>query len=98
MADSRNKGAAFERDLVKRLNTFFADNGVVDGNGQDLTCKRNLDQYQTAACVTLRYLVMLLRQRRIRAAGGMPLPGGTRCARRAALELPSLSISLTTKP
>ena len=48
MADSRNKGAAFERDLVKRLNTFFADNGIVDGNGQDLTCKRNLDQYQTA--------------------------------------------------
>jgi hypothetical protein len=42
MADSRNKGAAFERDLVKRLNTFFADNDL------DLSCKRNLDQYQTA--------------------------------------------------
>jgi hypothetical protein len=42
MADSRNKGAAFERDLVKRLNTFFADNQF------DISCKRNLDQYQTA--------------------------------------------------
>ena len=29
MADSRNKGAAFERDLVKRLNTFFADKTAV---------------------------------------------------------------------
>ena len=36
MADSRNKGAAFERDLVKRLNTFFADNQF------DISFKGNL--------------------------------------------------------
>ena len=41
MADSRNKGAAFERYIVKRLNIFFYDNGL------DIKCKRNLDQYQT---------------------------------------------------
>ena len=40
MADSRNKGAAFERDIVKRLNGFFEEQGV------DIRCKRNLDQYQ----------------------------------------------------
>ena len=42
MVDSRNKGAAYERDIVKKLNTFFS------GCGFDITCKRNLDQYQTA--------------------------------------------------
>ena len=41
MADSRNKGATFERDIVKRLNAFFADNDL------GFKCKRNLDQYQT---------------------------------------------------
>ena len=41
MADSRNKGAAFERDVCKRLNTFFVDEGI------DLSVKRNLDQYQS---------------------------------------------------
>jgi len=41
MADSRNKGAAFERDICKRLNGFF------DEVGYDFKCKRNLDQYQT---------------------------------------------------
>ena len=40
MADSRNKGAAFERDIVKRLNGFFEEQGVAT------RCKRNLDQYQ----------------------------------------------------
>ena len=40
MADSRNKGAAFERDIVKRLNIFFEAQGI------DVRCKRNLDQYQ----------------------------------------------------
>ena len=42
MVDSRNKGAAYERDICKKLNTFFS------GCGFDITCKRNLDQYQTA--------------------------------------------------
>ena len=40
MVDSRNKGAAFERDIVKRLNGFF------DESSLDVRCKRNLDQYQ----------------------------------------------------
>ena len=40
MADSRNKGAAFERDIVKRLNIFFEAQNI------DVRCKRNLDQYQ----------------------------------------------------
>ncbi len=41
MADSRNKGAAFERAIVKRLNAFFEARGV------SIECKRNLDQYQS---------------------------------------------------
>ena len=41
MVDSRQKGATFERDIVRKLNDFFA------GHGFDVTCKRNLDQYQT---------------------------------------------------
>ena len=41
MADSRNKGAVFERDIVKRLNQFF------ENHNSDIRCKRNLDQYQT---------------------------------------------------
>jgi hypothetical protein len=40
MVDSRNKGAAFERDIVKRLNVFFEENDL------EVRCKRNLDQYQ----------------------------------------------------
>jgi len=40
MADSRNKGAAFERAIVKRLNAFFEE------RGDTIECKRNLDQYQ----------------------------------------------------
>jgi hypothetical protein len=40
MPDSRTKGAAFERAVCKRLNTFFVDEGI------DLSVKRNLDQYQ----------------------------------------------------
>ena len=40
MANSRQKGAAFERDIVKRLNAFAAKAGF------DFSCKRNLDQYQ----------------------------------------------------
>lgn len=40
MANSRQKGAAFERDIVKRLNGFAAKAGF------DFSCKRNLDQYQ----------------------------------------------------
>jgi hypothetical protein len=42
MADSRTKGAAFERDIVKRINAFADDHAL------GFTCKRNLDQYQTA--------------------------------------------------
>ena len=41
MADSRNKGASFERDICKRLNGFFEEIGY------DFKCMRNLDQYQT---------------------------------------------------
>ena len=40
MADSRNKGAAFERAIVNRLNAFFEE------RGDTIECKRNLDQYQ----------------------------------------------------
>ena len=40
--NSRTKGASYERDIVKILNEFFLQNNF------DVTCKRNLDQYQTA--------------------------------------------------
>tara|TARA_A100001201_G_scaffold4552_2_gene9042 strand:+ start:388 stop:816 length:429 start_codon:yes stop_codon:yes gene_type:complete len=39
--NSRNKGAQFEREVAKILNTFFTDNNI------DFQTKRNLDQYQT---------------------------------------------------
>ena len=42
MADSRTKGATFERDIVKRINAFASENEF------GFCCKRNLDQYQTA--------------------------------------------------
>ena len=38
--NSRNKGASFERDIAKRLNSFFKEMGV------DFKAKRNLEQYQ----------------------------------------------------
>ena len=41
MADSRKKGAQFERQIVRRLNEFFHDNGY-----PNIQCSRNLDQYQ----------------------------------------------------
>tara|TARA_R100001086_G_scaffold244800_1_gene174980 strand:+ start:533 stop:958 length:426 start_codon:yes stop_codon:yes gene_type:complete len=43
MADSRQKGAQFERAIVRQLNEFFEDNGLAH-----VKCQRNLDQYQTA--------------------------------------------------
>ena len=39
--NSRNKGASYERKVVGILNEFFLQNNF------DVTCKRNLDQYQT---------------------------------------------------
>ena len=39
--NSRNKGASYERKVVGILNDFFLQNNF------DVTCKRNLDQYQT---------------------------------------------------
>tara|TARA_R110002020_G_scaffold15032_1_gene53037 strand:- start:13 stop:435 length:423 start_codon:yes stop_codon:yes gene_type:complete len=38
--NSRNKGASFERDIAKRLNSFFEEKGI------DFKAKRNLEQYQ----------------------------------------------------
>jgi len=40
--NSRTKGASYERKVVGILNEFFLQNNF------DVTCKRNLDQYQTA--------------------------------------------------
>ena len=39
MVSSRNKGASFERSVVRSLNDFFSDNGI------EVQCKRNLEQY-----------------------------------------------------
>tara|TARA_R100000935_G_scaffold40130_1_gene61653 strand:+ start:362 stop:784 length:423 start_codon:yes stop_codon:yes gene_type:complete len=39
--NSRTKGATYERQVVGILNEFFLKNNF------DITCKRNLDQYQT---------------------------------------------------
>lgn len=41
MVNSRNKGAAFERIIVNKINSFC------EANGFDETVKRNLDQYQS---------------------------------------------------
>ena len=40
MIDSHAKGAAFERDIVKRLNVFFEEHGL------SVRCKRNLEQFR----------------------------------------------------
>jgi hypothetical protein len=39
--NSRNKGAAFERVICNKINTYLTSKGSTD------TVKRNLDQYQT---------------------------------------------------
>ena len=39
--NSRNKGATFEREVAKILNSYF------DSEKINYICKRNLDQYQT---------------------------------------------------
>ena len=41
MVNSRNKGAAFERIIVNKINTILESKGI------DTRVKRNLDQYQT---------------------------------------------------
>ncbi len=41
MVNSRNKGAAFERVIVNKLNTALESRGI------ETRVKRNLDQYQT---------------------------------------------------
>ena len=41
MVNSRNKGAAFERVIVNKINTILESKGI------DTRVKRNLDQYQT---------------------------------------------------
>jgi len=40
--NSRTKGASFERSCITSINEFFLQNNF------DVTCKRNLDQYQEA--------------------------------------------------
>ena len=42
MVDSRRKGAAFERSVVKTINGFAMEHDL------PFTCKRNLDQYQVS--------------------------------------------------
>ena len=41
MVNSRNKGAAFERVIVNKINT------ILESKGSKERVKRNLDQYQT---------------------------------------------------
>lgn len=41
MVNNRNKGAAFERVIVNKINTILESKGI------DTRVKRNLDQYQT---------------------------------------------------
>ena len=41
MVNSRNKGAAFERFIVNKINNYFESKNI------DKRVKRNLDQYQT---------------------------------------------------
>lgn len=40
MVDSRQKGASYERSIVKALNAFAEENAL------EFTCRRNLNQYQ----------------------------------------------------
>ena len=40
MVNSRNKGAAFERFIVNKINNYFESKNI------DKRVKRNLDQYQ----------------------------------------------------
>ena len=72
MADSRNKGAAFERDIVKRINAF------ADQHALGFTCKRNLDQYQTADLCDIQIPRHSSSARRTNQAGGLHLLGGSR--------------------
>ena len=74
MVNSRTKGASFERQVVKILNDFFADNDL------NYTCKRNLDQYQEAGQCDVPIPFMLSSARLTRKALGSNQNGGDRCA------------------
>ena len=45
MVDSRQKGASYERSIVRVLNDFAEENAL------EFTCQRNLNQYQQSGQV-----------------------------------------------
>ncbi len=60
MVNARNKGAAFERLIVNKLNTVLEEKGLEE------RVKRNLDQYQTKAWLTFILETLRLNVRDIR--------------------------------
>jgi hypothetical protein len=63
MVNSRNKGAAFERVIVNKINT------VLESKGIDTRVKRNLDQYQTKGMADVYWDKFAIECKRYKANG-----------------------------
>jgi hypothetical protein len=63
MVNSRNKGAAFERVIVNKINT------LLESKGLDTRVKRNLDQYQTKGMADIYWDNFAIECKRYKAGG-----------------------------
>ena len=63
MVNSRNKGAAFERVIVNKINT------LLESKGLDTRVKRNLDQYQTKGMADIYWDKFAIECKRYKAGG-----------------------------
>lgn len=61
--NSRNKGAAFEREICKKINTYL------ESKGSKLTVKRNLDQYQTKGMADIYWDNLAIECKRYKGTG-----------------------------
>jgi hypothetical protein len=63
MVNGRNKGAAFERAIVNKINI------VLESKGLDTRVKRNLDQYQTKGMADIYWDKFAIECKRYKAGG-----------------------------
>jgi hypothetical protein len=63
MVNSRNKGAAFERVIVNKINT------ILESKGSEERVKRNLDQYQTKGMADVYFKNFAIECKRYKASG-----------------------------
>ena len=66
MVNSRNKGAAFERYIVNKINAYFESNNI------NKRVKRNLDQYQEKGQADIYLDNFAIECKRYKAGSSMP--------------------------